>query len=398
MTFSKQLLTLFFLLFFLLPLRHASKPKKCPSSRWGWLSCGPPSEVPIRFPFCDHKGFNLRCNNLNKTVLQLPMSGAFLVESIDYLNQRISISDPESCLAKRLLTFNLSGSPFSSPFYTEHKFFTCPGDVVLPSSYRSIPCLSNSTSSFYATTSYEQASSSAFRSCQIVKRLDVPASYINSESLLLEWHSPNCTSCEMDYLRCGFKNKASLEVKCFGNEPGMDSIIFFCYYLFLMIQVNPIGGMYEELTLKCYLQTVAASKRNRGKESIIVCVSIFGGVILFFLCLTCIACLVDKCSNVEGSDSPRQEIVESREMIGRATSRGLDQCTIETYKKIELGESIKLPGTNGTACLICLAEYASKQTVRFIPECDHCFHVECIDVWLKIHGSCPICRDSRALR
>ncbi|XP_013637086.1 PREDICTED: putative RING-H2 finger protein ATL21B [Brassica oleracea var. oleracea] len=288
------------------------------------------------------------------------MSGAFLVESIDYLNQRISISDPDNCLAKRLLTFNLSGSPFSSPFYTEHTFFTCPGDVVLPSSYRSIPCLSNSTSSFYATTSYEQASSSAFRSCQIVKRLDVPASYINSERLLLEWHSPNCTSYEMDYLRCGFKNKASLEVKCFGNEP--------------------------------------ASKRNRGKESIIVCVSIFGGVILFFLCLTCIACLVDKCSNVDGSDSPRQEIVESREMIGRATNRGLDQCTIETYKKMELGESIKLPGTNGTACLICLSEYASKETVRFIPECDHCFHVECIDVWLKIHGSCPICRDSRALR
>uniref|UniRef100_A0A0D3BNS9 RING-type E3 ubiquitin transferase n=1 Tax=Brassica oleracea var. oleracea TaxID=109376 RepID=A0A0D3BNS9_BRAOL len=347
MTFSKQLLTLFFLLFFLLPLRHASKPKKCPSSRWGWLSCGPPSEVPIRFPFCDHKGFNLRCNNINKTVLHLPMSGAFLVESIDYLNQRISISDPDNCLAKRLLTFNLSGSPFSSPFYTEHTFFTCPGDVVLPSSYRSIPCLSNSTSSFYATTSYEQASSSAFRSCQIVKRLDVPASYINSERLLLEWHSPNCTSYEMDYLRCGFKNKASLEVKCFGNEPGMDSVIFFCYSLFLMIQVNPIG---------------------------------------------------DKCSNVDGSDSPRQEIVESREMIGRATNRGLDQCTIETYKKMELGESIKLPGTNGTACLICLSEYASKETVRFIPECDHCFHVECIDVWLKIHGSCPICRDSRALR
>ena len=51
----------------------------------------------------------------------------------------------------------------------------------------------------------------------------------------------------MDYLRCGFKNKASLEVKCFGDEPGMDLIIFFCYSLFLMIQVNPIDGMYEEL-------------------------------------------------------------------------------------------------------------------------------------------------------
>ncbi|CAH8386983.1 unnamed protein product [Eruca vesicaria subsp. sativa] len=359
MTFSKQLFPLFFLLF-LLPLRHASKPIKCPSSRREWLSCGP-SEVRIRFPLCDHKGFNLRCNNLNKTVLQLPMSGTFFVETVDYLNQRISISDPDNCLAKRLLTFNVSGSPFSFPFNIEYTFFTCPNDVVLPSSYWPVPCLSNSTSSFYATTSYNQASSLFPSSCQIVKRLHVPA--INRERLLLEWHSPNCTSCEMDGLTCGLKNKASLKVKCFGDKSG--------------------------------------SKKSRGSgiEALIVCVSVFGGLFLFFLCLFCIACLVNKCSNVESSDSPRQEIVEveSREMIGRAT-RGLDQCTIETYKKMELGESVRLPGTNGTVCLICLSEYASKETVRFIPECNHCFHVECIDVWLKIHGSCPICRDSRALR
>lgn len=224
MTFSKQFFPLFFLLF-LLPLRHASKPKKCPSSRLEWLSCGP-GEVPIRFPFCGHQGFNLRCNNLSKTVLQLPMSGTFLVETIDYLSQRIYISDPENCLAKRLLTFNVSGSPFNFPFDFEYTLFTCPNHVVLPSSssYWSIPCLSNSTSSFYATTSYKQAST-MFLSCQIVNRLHVPA--INSETLLLEWHSPNCTSCEMDYLRCGFKNKGSLAVKCFGDESGMKSVIVF---------------------------------------------------------------------------------------------------------------------------------------------------------------------------
>ncbi|KAF2604579.1 hypothetical protein F2Q70_00024368 [Brassica cretica] len=33
-----------------------------------------------------------------------------------------------------------------------------------------------------------------------------------------KWHSPDCKSCEMDNLRCGFKNKASIKVKCFGDE------------------------------------------------------------------------------------------------------------------------------------------------------------------------------------
>lgn len=254
MTFSKPLFLLFFLLIILLfPLRHASKPKKCPS-RWESLRCGP-SEVYISFPFCGHKGFNLYCNNLNKTVLQLPMSGTFLVDRINYLKQHITIKDPENCLPKRFLNFNLSGSPFSSPFYVEYTFITCPSKVVLPSSYQSITCLNNSTSSFYATTSYSQADP-MFRSCQMVKRTHVPVrlpyeaieffDYIGNQSLLLEWHSPNCTRCEMNGLRCGLKNKASLKVKCFGDVSGTNSIIFLCYFSLFTIQVNSIHGMDEE--------------------------------------------------------------------------------------------------------------------------------------------------------
>lgn len=76
------------------------------------------------------------------------------------------------------------------------------------------------------------------------------------------------------------------------------------------------------------------------------------------------------------------------------TTTGLDESTIESYTKVVLGESRRVPGPNHGTCPICLAEYHPKETVRCIPECEHCFHAECIDEWLKINGTCPVCRNT----
>ncbi|KAL9844360.1 putative RING-H2 finger protein ATL21C [Arabidopsis thaliana] len=85
MTFSKQLFPFVFFLLFLVSLRHASNPNNCSSSSSRPLRCG---------PFCNHARFNLHCTDLNKTVLELPMSGTFLVRDIDYRRQKIYINDP----------------------------------------------------------------------------------------------------------------------------------------------------------------------------------------------------------------------------------------------------------------------------------------------------------------
>lgn len=73
---------------------------------------------------------------------------------------------------------------------------------------------------------------------------------------------------------------------------------------------------------------------------------------------------------------------------------GLDEGTIESYTKVILGESRRLPGPNNITCPICLSDYHAKETVRCIPECQHCFHADCIDEWLRLKGSCPVCRNS----
>jgi E3 ubiquitin-protein ligase ATL41 len=32
------------------------------------------------------------------------------------------------------------------------------------------------------------------------------------------------------------------------------------------------------------------------------------------------------------------------------------------------------------------------ELVRRLPACKHLFHVDCIDMWLHSHSTCPICR------
>ena len=42
-------------------------------------------------------------------------------------------------------------------------------------------------------------------------------------------------------------------------------------------------------------------------------------------------------------------------------------------------------------CCICLGKYKDDVQLRELP-CSHHFHVECVDKWLKINASCPLCK------
>ncbi|XP_071727294.1 E3 ubiquitin-protein ligase At1g12760-like [Rutidosis leptorrhynchoides] len=42
-------------------------------------------------------------------------------------------------------------------------------------------------------------------------------------------------------------------------------------------------------------------------------------------------------------------------------------------------------------CSICLGKYANNDELRELP-CSHLFHKNCVDKWLKINASCPLCK------
>ncbi|XP_062112387.1 RING-H2 finger protein ATL70-like [Humulus lupulus] len=74
---------------------------------------------------------------------------------------------------------------------------------------------------------------------------------------------------------------------------------------------------------------------------------------------------------------------------------GLDDATIRSYPKLPYSEA-KLKKTNSTSscCSICLADYKATDMLRQLPDCTHLFHVKCVDPWLRLHPTCPVCRTS----
>lgn len=75
---------------------------------------------------------------------------------------------------------------------------------------------------------------------------------------------------------------------------------------------------------------------------------------------------------------------------------GLDAPTIESYPKFVFSGSGRATGGHqgGGTCSICLGEYAAGEVLRRMPDCKHCFHAGCVDEWLRVSATCPMCRQS----
>lgn len=46
---------------------------------------------------------------------------------------------------------------------------------------------------------------------------------------------------------------------------------------------------------------------------------------------------------------------------------------------------------NKIECAICMEDFRLNEEAKKLP-CKHCFHEQCIKEWLKLHGTCPVCR------
>ncbi|CAL1357416.1 unnamed protein product [Linum trigynum] len=48
--------------------------------------------------------------------------------------------------------------------------------------------------------------------------------------------------------------------------------------------------------------------------------------------------------------------------------------------------------TTSRECAICLEDYNGGEPCRIMPVCKHMFHIACIDNWLSVKITCPVCR------
>lgn len=167
--------------------------------------------------------------------------------------------------------------------------------------------------------------------------------------LMLIWFTPYCRSCELEGRACGLNTEDGQTV-CHGSSRGIPTSAKYGLSLGIGLPVSIciIG-------LICY----GASRMRNSTETHHQSIDLFSIAVF--------------------PQSP--------------STKGLDGPTIESYPRTVLGESCRLPNDAST-CAICLSEYKPKESLRTIPECNHYFHAECIDEWLKLNATCPVCRNS----
>ncbi|KAL4571550.1 hypothetical protein LXL04_018311 [Taraxacum kok-saghyz] len=121
-------------------------------------------------------------------------------------------------------------------------------------------------------------------------------------------------------------------------------------------------------------------------------ISCIGYAMPFILCgmiCCCFPCIV----SVLG-------IREDMNQIRGASQNSINALPTHTFKSkehdsggvVESGtEKERTISGEDAVCCICLAKYKDGDLLREIP-CTHFFHTECVDKWLKINASCPLCK------
>lgn len=216
--------TIITILFLCLPCLQGANSQICLSA-----VCRKDEPV-IRFPFriqtlqpewCGYSGFDVFCDRMNRSVIELPNMGNFTVEGIDYAGQQVWLNDPERCLPRKILSLDFSLSPFTGVYYQDFSFFNCSSDYI-NYGLNPISCLSSSNFTVFATSSpgvYNSLSSS----CRHVKTVSVPVqlpffdqvpSSDLDDDLRLKWDSPRCSKCASRGGMCGLKANSTNEIKC----------------------------------------------------------------------------------------------------------------------------------------------------------------------------------------
>ncbi|KAJ7553373.1 hypothetical protein O6H91_06G095900 [Diphasiastrum complanatum] len=71
---------------------------------------------------------------------------------------------------------------------------------------------------------------------------------------------------------------------------------------------------------------------------------------------------------------------------------GIDPAVLEMFKMVvfSYGNENKIDAE----CAVCLSLFKDNEVLRLLPSCKHGFHLHCIELWLRSHSTCPLCRSN----
>ncbi|KAI3960877.1 hypothetical protein MKW92_014836 [Papaver armeniacum] len=360
-------LLFFIFLFFLLKNSVTSFRDNCPVSR-----CG---EISIQYPFsikennnqgrefskgCVYpRGFGLSCRNGTKTILKLSSYGEFDVQGISYNTQEIQLSDPGGCFPRRFLHHNpdrsLGYSGFISSGYQDD-------------SYIFYNCSTQGYSNL--TRIYANKSTSIFYAIDCLSSSTHVVLAIESWGDARIMHSMKKSKC-----------KVIETVNALAQWDWLSSDAFYPLKVKLLSLKWSVSDVYEK----------PPPPRDDLSKGIIYSLILVGSALPILIGVAWCCCRNDDQNHQTQAELSTDGLLPQQSSPAR---NGLDETTIQSYPQVVLCQSRKFLNPENTTCSICLADYTPKDTLKSLPECNHYFHVNCIDGWLRVNGSCPVCRKS----
>ncbi|KAM3409582.1 hypothetical protein ACQJBY_002088 [Aegilops geniculata] len=75
-----------------------------------------------------------------------------------------------------------------------------------------------------------------------------------------------------------------------------------------------------------------------------------------------------------------------------ALLRPADGAALPVVRYADAGAGAKKGQQPEGDCPVCLEAFGDDDGVKVVPACGHVFHAPCIDRWLDVRNSCPVCR------
>ncbi|XP_062179384.1 RING-H2 finger protein ATL8-like [Phragmites australis] len=139
----------------------------------------------------------------------------------------------------------------------------------------------------------------------------------------------------------------------------------------------------------------AAARACCTTTSYIVVLGISFGSLLAILLVLCAIrwYLVRRSASREASEAAAAADAGS----DKKRSGGLDADAIAALPELVYRKEEEDEGDE-RECAVCLGAMAEGDAARRLPRCMHVFHRGCVDVWLREHSTCPVCRAEVVVR
>lgn len=159
----------------------------------------------------------------------------------------------------------------------------------------------------------------------------------------------------------------------------------------------------NDCSLVCYGIVVATASLLllailAATVSIVKACALAGAVAVVFIAAGCVS---RRCAADGAAPALPTTVTTMPAARARAAACGLVDAAIDALPAFAYARHAGTCGAEGSSssksgrcalCSVCLEDVEAGEMVRQLPACGHLFHVECIDMWLHSHATCPLCR------